>query len=257
MKRMFFTIAVILVVFSSSLSHSTQTITLVADEWPPFNTIPGSKAEGYLVDIAKTIFQANDYTVVYKTVPWKRAIQMTRAGKYDGVLGASKTDAEGYIFPAEELARNKLSFYVRKRNPWRFREISSVTEVALGTIAGYDYRDWLNEYIEANENDFNKVQIITGDEPLKRNLQKMMNGWIDAVVDNEAAIKYVAKKMGISEEIECAGYGELYSSIYIAFSPNNPDSTKYAEMLSEGITRLRKNGELNKILEKYGLSDWK
>jgi polar amino acid transport system substrate-binding protein len=256
MKRKILT-AVFAALTVCSVAVSAQTITLVADEWPPFNIKPGSETEGYIVDIARKIFESHGYTVVYENVPWKRAIEMTKTGKYNGAIGASKNDARGFVFPSEEFARNHIAFYVKKGNPWRFQTHSSVADVTLGTIAGYDYRVWLNEYIEACKNDHKKVQIIAGDEPLKRNLMKMMNGRIDAVVDNEAAIRYVAKQTGILDKIECAGYGEEPAYIYIAFSPSSPDSGKYAEILSQGIIQLRKTGELQKILDKYGLSDWK
>ena len=85
----------------------------------------------------------------------------------------------------------------------------------------------------------------------------MMTGRIGAVVDNEAVIKYVADRMGITDEIECAGHGRETSYIYIAFSPANPNAERYSDILSKGIVRLRENGELLKILSKYGLSDWK
>ena len=49
-----------------------------------------------------------------KIVPWKRAIAETRSGRYHGAIGASKTDAQGFVFPEEELARNVLSFYIKK-----------------------------------------------------------------------------------------------------------------------------------------------
>lgn len=257
MKQLLFVIFVVSGIFSCSVPTSAQTITLVADEWPPFNTTMNSEEEGYLVEIARKVFESQGYTIVYENMPWKRALEMTLTGKADGAIGASKNDGKGLIFPSEELARTKMAFYVKDGTPWRFTERSSISQVSLGAIAGYDYRNWLNTYIQANKDNFTKVQIITGDEPLKRNLTKLMLGRIDAVVDNEAVIQYVAKKMGISDTIECAGYDSEPSFIYIAFSPNNPESPKHAEMLSQGIVRLRENGELKKILDKYGLSDWK
>ncbi|SFV56538.1 ABC transporter, periplasmic domain [hydrothermal vent metagenome] len=51
--------------------------------------------------------------------------------------------------------------------------------------------------------------------------------------------------------------GSTYAdNVYLAFSPNNPHSKEYAKILSEGINTLRKSGELDKILAKYGLHDW-
>ena len=233
------------------------TITLVADEWPPFNGKPDSPHEGYIVDIARKVFEKRGYRVVYTLAPWTRAIEMTRSGECDGAIGASKTDAAGFVFPREELAQNKLAFYVKKGSAWRYREPASIEKTTIGTIAGYDYRPWLLAYIEANKENPEKVQILHGDEPLRRNLVKLISDRVKVVVDTEPAIRFVAKEMGILDQLECAGYGDEPAFIYIAFSPNNPESVRYAELLSQGIIAMRKSGELQAILDKYGLKDWK
>lgn len=54
-----------------------ETITLVADEWPPFNSVPGSAREGFLVDVARTVFSQNGIGVSYRLLPWKRALEIT------------------------------------------------------------------------------------------------------------------------------------------------------------------------------------
>jgi polar amino acid transport system substrate-binding protein len=234
-----------------------ETITMVADEWPPFNAAANSREEGYMVDIAREVFEEKGIEVEYMTMPWKRALAETRKGTYTAVIGASKTDAAGFVFPKEELACNKLAFYVKKGNPWKFKDIESIKRVRLGVIAAYDYRQWLNEYIKANSNNPDKVQILTGDVPLQRNLSKLLLDRIDVVVDTEAAILWEAKRLGISHDIEPAGYGSEPSFCYIAFSPNRARSPIYAEILSDGIAKLRENGKLQDILDKYGLIDWK
>jgi polar amino acid transport system substrate-binding protein len=255
-KHYYIWIFLSIAIFKLSLA-SAATITLVADEWPPFNIKPNSEKEGYIVEIARRVLESHGHIVVYKNIPWNRAIEMTRAGNYDGAIGASKTDAAGFIFPSEELAINKLAFYVKKGSTWRYKGLPSIREITLGIVAGYDYRQWLLEYIDANKNDQSKIQILYGDEPVKRNLIKMMNGRIEVVVDSEAAIRYVANNLNILDKIECAGYDDEPAFIYIAFSPNKPESTDYAKLLSEGISSLRRSGELEKILRKYGLNDWK
>lgn len=243
--------------FSGPCQGSPGTIVLVADEWPPFNTLPSGSQQGYIVDIAREVFEPLGYTIDYRIVPWTRALEMTRSGMANGAVGASKTDAAGFVFPTEELARNTLAFYVKKGNPWRFSGPESIAEITLGTIAGYDYRPWLLQYIEENSKDPAKVQVIYGDDPLKRNLIKLLGDRIGVVVDTEAAIRHVAREMKILNQIECAGYGNEPAYIYIAFSPNRSDSQQLAQLLSEGITRLRESGRLAQILAMYGLVDWK
>jgi polar amino acid transport system substrate-binding protein len=243
----------------SIFSPSTwaEDIVLVADPWPPFNIQPGSDREGYLVDVARAVFEPAGHTVTYMIVPWKRAIDGTRAGRYAGAIGASKTDAAGFVFPDEELARNVLSFYTRTDNPWRFEGPASIETVSIGVAAGYDYRRWLNDYIRVHRGNDRRVQVVAGANPLKQNLQKLLLKRIDVVVDTEAAIRFTAKEMGILEAIHAAGYGVEPAYIYIAFSPVLAGSPRLASLLSEGIADLRRSGRLQAILDRYGLRDWK
>ena len=208
-------------------------------------------------DIAREVFESHGHTLIYQIVPWKRAIEGTRSGKYNGAIGASKTDAKGFVFPDEELARNVLSFYVLKKSQWQFKGPASIENVSIGVAAGYDYRHWLNDYIKSHSADERRVQVVAGENSLKQNLQKLMLKRIDVVVDNEAAIRFTAKTMGILDEIKPAGYGVEPAYIYIAFSPNRPESPMLARQLSDGIFQLRRSGQLKAILDRYGLIDWK
>ena len=253
MKNLFILFSIIAV----ATTGTAETITIVADEWPPFNGEANSQAEGYMVDIARIVFETKGINLKYVTMPWKRALLETRQGIYAAVIGASKTDAAGFVFPEEELARNKLAFYVKKGNIWRFKGVESIQQIKLGAAAGYDYRQWLNDYIKENSDNANKVQILTGDVPLQRNLQRLLLNRIDAVVDTEAAILWEAKRLGVSHEIESAGYGDEPSYCYIAFSPNAVKSPVYAQILSDGIAQLRSTGQLQIILDRYGLTDWR
>ena len=63
----------------------------------------------------------------------------------------------------------------------------------------------------------------------------------------------LAMKSFLLEEIEDAGPASDITPLYIAFSPNNPKSGEYAKALSEGMTRLRKSGKTEAIMQQYGL----
>jgi polar amino acid transport system substrate-binding protein len=251
------TISVIFILLFCPTIVWAETVTLVADEWPPFNATPNTSEEGVLVDVARAVFEENGIKVSYKLIPWRRAVELTRAGTHHGLIGASKTDAPDFIFPSEELSRNVISFYVRKDSLWVFHKKSDIERVSLGVIAGYDYRQWLLDYIEAHKNDPHKIQVMTGHQPLQRNILKLLNNRIDAIVDNEAVILHVARRMGVINRIKLAGHGSEIAYIYIAFSPKRADSQRYARMLSEGVVQLRRTGQLAVILSKYGLKDWK
>ena len=80
-----------LAVLSPVATAGAETLTLVADEWCPYNCTPGDEKPGFLVEIVKKVFEPQGFTVDYKIVPWARAIRDTRAGRYSAILGAILT----------------------------------------------------------------------------------------------------------------------------------------------------------------------
>jgi polar amino acid transport system substrate-binding protein len=234
-----------------------ETITIVADEWPPFNIVPDKQPEGYMVDVVREVFGAVGIKVEYKIVPWNRAKDSTLKGDYTAVIGASKKSAPNLVFPKEELICNKISFWVKKGSKWRYISPTSLDTVSLGLIEGYDYRKTLNDYVKQHRKNYGRIQFVSGTNPLEMNIRKLIAGRIGALVDNEPVVRYTSRQMGVSEKIEMAGSGNEVTCGYIAFSPANPRSKEYARILSEGIVKLRKSGRLEEILAVYGMNDWK
>ena len=132
--------------------------------------------------------------------------------------------------------------------------MDSLAEVDLAVIQGYNYGENLNVYIKANPS---KVTDMGGNDVVRRNLGMLMKGRIDVYLEDRNIAFYTAKKMGILDEIEVAGTEGTPIALYIGFSPAIAQSKQYAQILSEGIRRVRKNGQLKKILDKYGVADWK
>jgi polar amino acid transport system substrate-binding protein len=239
------------------LPAAAETITFVADEWPPFNIVPDKQPEGYMLDIAREVFKAHGIDVVYTVVPWQRALEGTRLGQYTAAIGPTREEAPYLVFPREELSLNRYSFWVKKGNPWRFTGNKSLQSVSLGVVDGYDYRPWLNAYIKNNKKNPKKIQSVNGSKAVEMNIRKLAAGRTDAMVENESTVIYMAKKINMTESIQFAGYDKEAARCYIGFSPAISHSQKYARMLSEGIIRLRNSGRLTQILAVYGLKDWK
>ncbi len=57
-----------------------ETITLIADEWCPYNCDPESDYPGYIVEIANAIYKVAGYQVQYQNVPWSRALKAVTEG---------------------------------------------------------------------------------------------------------------------------------------------------------------------------------
>ena len=229
-------------------------ITIVADEWPPYCGKAGSTLPGYGVEIAKQVFEAAGYTFKYLNIPWVRAIKETREGQFNAIIGAYKEEAPDFIFPEEEFGVSRYAFYAKQGSRWKYKGIESLHSKKIGLIKGYSYGEELNAYFERNPQ---RVQYVSGSDPLFQNIKKLLAGRFDVLIAGENVMTYKIKEMGVVGEVIHVGVTDISANLYIAFSPTIKESAKYAEVFSSGIRNLKKSGKLDQILDRYELHYWK
>jgi polar amino acid transport system substrate-binding protein len=256
LSRVVIHVAVLLALGVGAYPGKADEISFVGDLWPPFNGVHGSDEEGYFLDIARAVFESKGHRVTYVIRPWKRAVREVEAGAHDALLGPFVNEAPGFVFPEEEIGFTALSFFTRSDGVWTFTGLKSLAGVRLGIIQDYDYRPWLQQYRREHPESF---IVVSGKDAIFRNLDLLIRGRVDVIPTNEHAFRYRAKVVGVLDQIRFAGRDttEEGRKLHIAFSPSKPTSAIYAELLSEGIRELRQTGRLAKILDNYGLKDWK
>jgi len=255
MKSTILLAAVAAVMISVTPLHAA-TITIVADEWCPYNCTPGSDKPGYMIEIAQKVLGEAGHTIDYKNMPWSRAIEEARKGKFDAIVGAAEGDAPDFTFPKSSMGTSSNVFLINKGDAWRYKDMASLEAISLGTIRDYSYGDELDAYITANEKDAKRVQIASGDTALDTNVKKLKAGRIGAMVEDRNVVEYFLSDSGQQGDFEIGGdLGE--DALFIAFSPASPNGAEYAKLLGEGVDKMRASGELATLLKKYGLQDWK
>lgn len=233
-----------------------DTITLRADEWCPYNCAEGSDKPGYGVEIAKEILAKAGHTLDYKNMAWARALEECRKGGVVAVIGAARKDAPDFVFPNEPMAVVDNTFVVKKGNAWRYAGSASLEKVKLGAVQGYSYDGDVGSYVEANAKDKARIDMNGGDNALEQNLKKLVAGRIDATVDAKPVLAYKLAQLGLADKVEMAGSVDL-SQTFVAFSPANPKSKEYAQLIDKGLAEMRASGRLKQILDRYGVTDWK
>lgn len=229
---------------------AADTITLVADNWCPYNCGAADANPGILIEVAKYALTKAGHTVEYSNVPWARAIEDSRSGKYTGIVGAYKDDAPDFVFPEKGIMPSSNDFFVKSGSAWKFSGIASLDTVSLGTIKDYSYGEEIDTYVTANVSNPAKVQVAGGDDALTKNIEKLLAGRVDVLIEDAAVMNYELKTSGKTGQVSEAGaFGG--DDVYIAFSPANPKAAEFAKALSEGLKELEANGELAKIKAKY------
>jgi polar amino acid transport system substrate-binding protein len=244
---------------AQQVASDAKTLTLVADKWCPYNCDADSDKPGFMIEIAKQVFEPLGYKVVYMVMPWERAISETRRGNYNAIVAAGIDDAPDFIFPAYPVGYTSNLLYVRSDSTWKYTDINSLKNISLGVIDGYTYERSIDKYIAANSGNPSRIQSVSGDTALEQNFKKLELKRIDAYLENMyVAQKYIADN-DLWGKFKVAGQlsGDTENHyLYIAFSPSVKGSGTYARILSDGVDSLRRSGRLRDILNKYNVVDW-
>lgn len=244
-------LAVVGAVLSSPAPARSETITIVADEWCPYNCTPGDEKPGFLIEIARSIFEPAGLHVDYKIVPWARAIRDARAGRYTAIVGAIRSEAPDFVYPEGAGFRAGTQAFVKAGSDWRYAGLASLDKATLGVILDYSYGGATDAYITSNRNNEKRVQLSTGEDALEKNVAKLLQGRVSVVLEDPAVMRFFLSKTGQTDAVAQAGVLES-TEVFIAFAPKEEHALDHARMLSDGMKRMRASGEIARILASYG-----
>lgn len=229
-----------------------DTIELRADEWCPFNCVPGSDAPGYMIELAAEALAPFGHTINYQTMSWARSLHLASEGAIDGVIGAIPEEAPDLVFgPPLGTYEDVVAF--RKGEGRDISAEGALDGLRVGAINGYTYFGPVSSYIDANVDNRDLVEITSGDDALLINLRKLVAGRLDVVAEVRSVLVYNVAQLGIQDKIDITATTDS-NNIYIAFTPAKEASQTYAAQLTEGIRKLKETGRFDEILAKYGQS---
>jgi polar amino acid transport system substrate-binding protein len=206
------------------------------------------------VEIAQAVFGPAGYHVDYQEVNWARCVEDARAGRFSGIIGAIPSDAPDFTFPALAIGISGDAYAVRKGDRFRFTGAPSLQGRVLGVIRSYSFNGPIGAYIAAHENDGSKIEFVSGDGALAKNLDKLVAGRVDVVLDDRNVMLNQIEQLGLNDRVTVVD-GDNVAPVFIAFSPRAPEPVKLAHLLDDGIARLRASGRLAAILARYHMQD--
>lgn len=249
-RRVVFIVSALLTTFCRV--DADPTIRIRADFWMPYNGAPDAKKPGYVVELARVAFAPQGVAIDYQTMSWDAALKAARTGEIDAVIGANKTEAQDLVAQTP-VGAPTLGLFCRKGFSWHYDAISSLRKVRLGIIQGYSYWDALDAYIAAPKS--GAIIPFAGETPLADALKKLDSEEIDVIAETIPVFVWNVKTSGRKMADYALAYTHEGEPIYLAFSKTD-QGQKYAAIFDDALKKMRKSGELARILASYGLTDW-
>lgn len=165
------------------VTWSNEQLTLATVDWPPFygQNLP---QKGYVYAVSKEAFRRAGYDVTVIFLPWKRALELTRLGKYDGLLGVYHTDSRelDFVFSAS-LAEKKEVFVFQSSKHNNYRSLQDLQGKIIGGLRGAAPLEDLKRY---------KLDITIDDvADEERGIRQLYAKRIDLMLMNAERLNYL------------------------------------------------------------------
>ena len=219
----------------------------------PFNGDVGDDRPGYVIELAKAIFEPQGIAVGYEVMPWEDALAAVREGRMTAAIGANQSEGEGMLLPSESIGTAPTCLLVRTDSTWNYSNVMSFRGVKLGVIKDYSYWPALDDYIAKKAG--TGVVVVEGDAPLGDLMQLLIDREVDVIAETEPVLLWHLRAANIDRSQFRVVYKHEAEAIYLAFAPTE-DGRRFASQFDVGVRGLRASGELDKMLRRYGLRDW-
>jgi len=244
MKKLIFLIIVTLLYSAPCIAGR---FTLVTVNFPPYYG-ENLHNQGWVSEVVKTALEIKGYDVEIKFMAWKDAVEATREGDYDALLGAYRTRerAANYYFTAP-VGQVRTGFFKRRDAEISFSELKELKKYKIGVVEGYatskkfDSADFLK-----------KIPVVNLDTGLKQ----VYKGVLDLMADSRAVGKYHIKNLenqnpGISTKIEFIRPFLAMNKIYVAISKKATNAQKKLIHFNQGLMKIYRNGTFRRIKNEH------
>ncbi|HSY29638.1 MAG TPA: transporter substrate-binding domain-containing protein [Burkholderiaceae bacterium] len=258
LMRRFLLLAIVSFFAPLSAAAGSQELTVQADRWCPYNCEPGTAAPGYVIELLQAIFEPKGIKIRYEVVPWDRTLIQTRDGKADAAIAATQheVDSFGLLVGSESIGDSSDCLYVGANNKIKFSKAEDLGALKkIGVSSGYSYSADIDAWLKRPENQ-GKIIVQKGEEPGEINARNLALGRLDGVIEDDHVMQQLIFKFGLQHDLVLAGC-QKQTKIYVAFSPKLKNARNAVKDFDEGMEALRQNGQLAKILARYGMTDWK
>ncbi len=252
MKRIIFIVIVFVMALSfnnSGLMAEELTVVRIEANYPPYEMVIDGKLTGLHIDLVYAVAKRIGIKVNFKSVPWKRAINMVKKGTADAITYIGKTpEREEFIYynDGNILSSSAYGFIILKNRIDEIKytgELDSVEGYSIGVQLGYSYGAKFDNAKNLKKHVVNKSDQL---------IALLLKGRDDlAVIDEPKYLQNRHKEQW--SEITFLKPDIINRHFYIGFSKAK---TQEALMLkfAQDLTAFKKTTDYQTILKKYRLN---
>jgi polar amino acid transport system substrate-binding protein len=223
-------------------AHAGRIVRLTSGEWPPYHsqTLPDYGVVSHVVTEA---FRLQGVDVQYGFFPWRRALELSRIGKWDGAASWLKNPArERDFYVSDPIFDGHYFLFHLKETPLEWSTIADLSKYRLGITQEYFYGE---EFAAALKEGKLTAEAVPSEE---QNFRKLLAGRIDAFPINDRVAFAILSKHFSSQDIARLSFDPkpLYSpTVHLLLNRKNPENRKLMDEFNLGLKKLKASGRFD------------
>lgn len=240
MKKMMVVALMVLAAFSAY----AQKITVVTEEYPPYNFQDANKKiTGISTDVVEEVLKRAKLEYQLGMYPWARAYQMAQDGPNVLIYSIGRSEKRETLFKwVDVIAPYDVYLYrLKSRTNVTATDIASAKNFKIGAVR----EDVRAQFLEKEGI---KADLVTDDST---NAKKLAAERIDLFPIDELGMVALYKRDGLdpSTVVKTVKLDALSAGLYMAFSKQTPDDV--VNKAKAALADMKKDGTLEKIKAKY------
>ena len=235
-----------LLLVCSPVWAAPRTIILTNGEWPPFMSarLPGG---GSLSRVISEAFRLEGYQVEYRYVPWNRAYEEPKTGRYAGSIGWAPNEErlKWYQFSDPAVTVEMVFFHLKEHSfPWK--TLADLSPYLIGVTRADFYSDEFAALTKAG-----KLHPDPSDEEMD-NFRKLLAGRIDLFpIERSVGLYLLNLNFSGAEQEQIAYDSQSFwqAPLHLIISRKRPDAPALLAAFNRGLKKLKASGDYQRILD--------
>lgn len=238
-------------------AERARPIVIASDPWCPYACDPDADGrEGYMVDLTREIFEELGLKVEYRIVNFATMKRMAKDGSATALPGMGSTMDGAVVLPALAQGNSANAVAMSRAHNFTYAKPQDLERFRMGVIKDYDYGGLLQEYVDQNIQNPERIVVLSGFgySHLVQGLRMLTAGRLDMLMDDHNVLRWQVRRLGLDQQVVAVSLKDD-ADLFVGFSQNDPRSPELARIMAEGTHRLRNNGRLAAIMRNYGLEE--
>jgi polar amino acid transport system substrate-binding protein len=231
----------VLVLFMFLVSLYGQKLSVMTEEYPPYNFSKNGKITGLATEIVEEIMKDLRANSKIKMMKWSKAYNIIQKKPNQVLFVMTRTKERENLFEwVGPVAENKWVLFAKKDSKLEINSLEDAKKVKrIGT-----YKDDACELYLKN-NGFKNIDSVTLDV---QNVKKLNANRIDLWIAGEIQGYYKAKSINKANILKKV-YDIKNTQLYIAFSKDTDKTV--LQMWQNALDNMKKDGRYDTILNRY------